>query len=568
MEEKQTRSFGLKKSDLIAIKWVIKTGRSQLYMIALIMIANIIWASLSVFFANFSKHIIDGAVEYHDLQYVIRYAIALFCIIMAQLTCNLFSNSFSERCRGRLDMAFKRHLLSQIIKKDYSSVSAYHTGELQNRMFNDVTVVTDGMTNILPNVAFYIVKLLCAFVYLVIINKVFALVFLIGGILVFLVMRVFRSKLKSLHKGVQETEGKTRSFIQESIINLLVVKAFGVEDKIETETEELQEINYKARMKRRLMSIASNAGVSTTFNAGYVFALAFGALKLLEGAMTYGTVTAMLQLVNQVQGPFASLSNTFPKFYNMVASAERLMEICDLPDEEEINAADIDVEKTYSALTAIAFNDISFRYDRDIILDNTSLSIKKGDFVAITGISGIGKSTLLKLLLGVFKVQSGSVELKLGAESLAVDKHTRKLFAYVPQGNMLLSGTIRENLTFINDNVTDEEIAQAVRISCADTFINELPLGIETVIGEKGMGLSEGQIQRLAIARSLLSKSPVILLDEATSALDEETEKQFLMNLRQMENVTCIIVSHKKAALEICNKYVRIVDSKIISEDK
>ncbi len=547
---------------------MVKTGRSQLYKIVLILVANVIWASLSVVFANFSKHIIDGAVVYHDFNYVLKYAIALFCIIMAQLSCNLFSNSFSERCKGRLEMTFKRHLLTQIMKKDYSAVSAYHTGELQNRMFNDVTVVTDGMTNIVPNVAFYIVKLLCAFVYLVIIDKVFALVFFIGGIIVFFVLRMFRGTLKKLHKNVQATEGKTRSFIQESIINLLVVKAFGVEDKIEAETDELQEINYKARMKRRFMAIASNAGVSTTFNAGYVFALAFGALRLLDGSMTYGTVTAMLQLVNQVQGPFASLSSILPKFYNMIASAERLMEICSLPDEEEANEADIDVEKTYSALSAINFDNISFRYDRETILDNTSLSIKKGDFVAIMGISGIGKSTLLKLLLGVFQVQSGAVELRLGADRLAVDCHTRKLFAYVPQGNMLLSGTIRENLTFINDNVTEEEIEEAIRISCAKQFIDELPLGVETVIGEKGMGLSEGQIQRLAIARSILSKSPVILLDEATSALDEETEKQFLMNLRQMKNVTCIIVSHKKAALEICNKWVRIENSKIISEDK
>lgn len=284
--------------------------------------------------------------------------------------------------------------------------------------------------------------------------------------------------------------------------------------------------------------------------------------------MTYGTVTAMLQLVNQVQAPFASLSGILPKIYSLVASGERLMEICNLPDEEESNKSDVDIIATYDKLQSISFRDISFKYDRDIILDNTSLSIKKGDFVAIMGISGIGKSTLLKLLLGVFSVNGGSISLKLSDGEITVDRHTRKLFAYVPQGNMLLSGTIRDNLTFINSGATDEEIEKAIEISCAKQFIDELPLGLETVIGEKGMGLSEGQIQRLAIARSLLSKSPVLLLDEATSALDEETEKQFLMNLKQLENKTCIIVSHKKAALEICNKYVQIVDSKIICEDK
>ena len=166
----------------------------------------------------------------------------------------------------------------------------------------------------------------------------------------------------------------------------------------------------------------------------------------------------------------------------------------------------------------------------------------------------------------MLNVQGGKIELERNDGSIPVDKHTRRLFSYVPQGNMLLSGTIRDNLTFIHTDVSDEEIRNAIHISCADKFISELPQGLETVIGEKGLGLSEGQVQRLAIARSMLSESPVLLLDEATSALDEETEKAFLKNLKELKNVTCIIVSHKKAALEICNKHVRIEDSKIISE--
>lgn len=533
-----------------------------------LLFTNTLGAALSVCFANFSKHIINGATEKHDLNYVLLYSFYLLILIMVQLALNLIGSSFSERCKGRLDMIFKKHMLQTVMKKDYSSIASYHTGDINNLMFNDVTVITEGFTTMLPNVVFFIVKLLSAFIYLVVIDKVFALVFLIGGIFVFLCTRMFRKTLKRLHKKVQETEGKTRSFIQEAISNLLVVKTFVVEDKISKQTDELQEENYAARMKRRLFGIAANAGLSTTFNIGYVFALAFGAYRLLNG-LDYGTVTAMLQLVNQIQGPFASLSGIMPKYYAVIASAERLMEIEKLPDEEEDNKADIDVNEIYDELSAMNFDNISFRYDRDIILNDTSLKICKGDFVAITGISGIGKSTLLKLLLGVFKVQSGSITLQLenGAQ-LPVDKHTRRMFAYVPQGNMLLSGTILDNLKFINDNVTDEEIQQAIEISCAKQFIDELPDGLMTVIGEHGMGLSEGQVQRLAIARSLLSKSPVLLLDEATSALDEATEKQFLTNLKKLKNVTCIIVSHKKASLEICNKIVRIVDSKIVSEEK
>lgn len=558
-----------KKSDLAVIRWLMIIGKKQFGKLAVIIIANIIWASLSVVFANFSGNIIDGAVEYHDYKYVLRYSVALFAIIMMQLLLNLLSNSFSERCRGRLDMDYRKYLLEQIMKKDYSKISSYHTGELQNRLFNDITVVTDGITSIVPDSTYYIVKLLCAFIYLVVISRIFALVFVAGGLFVFICMHAFRGSLKKLHKRVQETEGATRSFFQETVINLLVVKSFAAEKRISEESDVLQEKNYKARMKRRFMHIASRGGISTVFNLGYVFALAFGAFGLLGIggiSMTYGTVTAMLQLVNQVQGPFASLSSTLPKYYNVIASAERLMEIANLPDEKESNESDIDVKETYSKLKCIDFDHITFKYDRELILDDTSLKINKGDFVAITGISGIGKSTLLKLLLGVLNVQSGRIELELDDGVLPVDKHTRRLFSYVPQGNMLLSGTIKDNLTFIHPNVSEEEIQNAIHISCADKFISELPQGLETVIGEKGLGLSEGQVQRLAIARSMLSESPVLLLDEATSALDENTEKAFLTNLKSLKNVTCIIVSHKRAALEICNKHIRIENAKIISE--
>lgn len=554
----------ISKSDIYVIKWVCSICKKQIPTIAFIVAINIIHGVTSVVFANFSKRVIDGATVNKDMDYIIKFAVALLGVVILQMVLTLVSSSTSERCKGRIEIALKRHLLELIMKKDYSQVTSYHTGELQNRLFNDVGIVSEGFTKIIPNTIFFITKLMSSLIYLIIIDKVFALLFLIGGICVFLITRSFRKTLKKLHKNVQETEGKTRSFIQELVSNLLAVKAFCVEDKMQGHTDELQEDNFKAVIKRRNFRIFANTGLSAVFNVGSVFAIAFGAWRILSGLMTYGQVTAMIQLVNQVQSPFVSLSGIFPQYFSAIASAERLMELENLKDEVEINKETFDFDELYKTLQAISFEKISFKYDRDIILDNTSYSIKKGDFVAIMGISGIGKSTLLKLLLGVFNVSSGKISLKTSNGDIPVDKNTRRLFSYVPQGNLVISGTIRDNLTFINDNVTDAEIEEAVRISCAKQFIDELPMGLDTVIGEKGMGLSEGQVQRLAIARSLLSKSPVLLLDEATSALDEATEKQFLTNLKNMENVTCIIVSHKKAALEICNKCIKINNSKIV----
>lgn len=557
---------GLKRKDSEIIKWLCRICKKQIPMLGLLIFLNAVYGVSSVFFAKFSKKIIDGATQFQSMNVVVKYAIALLGLVIFQMLMAIIKNSLSERVCARIDMIMRRYLLDTVMKKDYSRITSYHSGDLQNRMFNDVSIVSDGFTTIIPQAVFFGTKLLSSLLYLIIIDKIFALVFAVGGLLVFITTQTLRKAMKNLHNRVQETEGKTRSFIQEIITNLLVIKAFSVEDKIDANTDELQDDNFKARIKKRNFSICANVGLGTIFNVGTVFAVAFGAWSILENGMTYGTVTAIIQLVNQVQSPFASLSNIMPKYFSLLASAERLIELDELPDEEEINNHNIDLKRIYENLYAISFENIDFKYDRDIIFDNTSLSVKKGDFVAVMGISGIGKSTLLKLLLGVFKVNGGNICLKTSDGEIPVDRNTRKLFSYVPQGNMLISGTIRDNLTFINDDVTDEQIEQAITISCAKQFIDELPLGLNTVIGEKGMGLSEGQVQRLAIARSLLANSPILLLDEATSALDEETEKQFLTNLKSLDNITCIIVSHKKAAVEICNKRIQIINGKIVSE--
>ena len=223
----------------------------------------------------------------------------------------------------------------------------------------------------------------------------------------------------------------------------------------------------------------------------------------------------------------------------------------------------MDAEKDYENLELIGFENVSFGYGRDEILDSASLSINKGDFAVIGGISGIGKSTLLKLLLGVISPQSGDIYLKINGERLPVGKHSRPIFSYVPQGNLLLSGTIREAVIMVCPDATDEEIMRAAEISCAADFIRQLPDGLDTYVGEKGLGLSEGQVQRLAVTRAILSDAPIILLDEATSALDEETEARLLQNIKAMANKTCIIISHKRAAFDVCNKKIFIENKKI-----
>ena len=283
--------------------------------------------------------------------------------------------------------------------------------------------------------------------------------------------------------------------------------------------------------------------------------------QMLLGQMTFGSLTAVIQLVNQIQTPFVSLSAVLPTYIAMLASAERLMEL----DEIQGEAAPIreNPEYLYRRMDAICARKLSFSYDRDQVLRDASFSLPKGAFAVITGPSGIGKSTLLKLLLGIFRSGSGSLYIKCGNRKVTLDRSTRRLFAYVPQGNLLLSGTLRENLTIVNPGATEEALRQAIHVSAMEDFLPQLPQGLDTVLGESGAGLSEGQAQRLAIARAVLGGAPILLLDECTSALDEATEEKVLKRLKALPDRTCIAVTHRPAALKLCTWRLEVSGGKI-----
>lgn len=228
------------------LKWIFKICDKQIYKMLLLVFLNIFYGSTTVFFAKFSKSIIDGATKYKDINIVTKYALALLGLVLFQVLLNIIKNSLSERCSARLEMIMKKYMLDSVINKDYLKITSYHTGDLQNRMFNDVRILSDGFTTIIPDAAFYCAKLLSSLIYLIYIDKIFALLFIVGGCVVFITARAFRKILKRLHKRVQETEGKTRSFIQEVLSNLLVIKAFSAEEKIDKQTDELQNDNFKA----------------------------------------------------------------------------------------------------------------------------------------------------------------------------------------------------------------------------------------------------------------------------------------------------------------------------------
>lgn len=548
--------------DISALNRIWKSSKSELPGMVLLVIVNALYSVCTVSLAVFAKLIIDSAVRKNQ-QDLIKYALILLVVIALQIALRLGSKALEVRVSGRLEMKYKTDLFSNILKKDYLKISEFHSGELMTRLTSDINVVSQAVTTIVPTIAATVTRLICAFAVLFYLDKWFALIFLAAGLVLFVFTRLFRGAMKKLHRRVQETDGEVRSFMQEAIESLLVVKIFGIGSKMRKKSEELQKENFDAKIKKNRWSIFANLGFSAAFSFGYLFGLVWSGLKLCAGSISFGTLTAIMQLIGQVQVPFTSLSGIVPQYYSMIASAERILEITDMQQSKAVNDKNINTADIYNDMRSISFRNVSFSYDRDTVIENASFDINKNDFVMISGISGIGKSTLFKLLVGVLPADSGKISIITDGGELSVDKYTRPLFAYVPQGNMLFSGTIRDNLKLVNSEATDDEIMRAAKISCADSFINELPQGLDTVLLENGHGLSEGQVQRLAIARAILTDAPILLLDEATSALDEENEKRLLENIKELKDKTCIIISHKNAAYEICNRELRIEDKKI-----
>ena len=547
------------KPDNAALSWLLARTKGRRGALVAIIAGNAVFAAAGAAFSLLCRGIIDSAVS-GDRGGILGYAAGLGGFVLLQLVLRLVCNSLSEYVRAGLEMDIRANLFGKLLSAELSSVTKYHSGELLNRMFSDVKICADGIADILPAAVNMATRLVCAGAIMIFLEPWFAVLFIAAGAVV---SRFFRGRLKGLHKQVQEKEGKVRSFLQESLESAAVIKVFGAERKMLRRNDLNQREHYKIRMKRRAIGIVSGAGFGLVFQAGYVLALVWGAFGIFTGGMTYGTLTAVLQLVNQIQSPFAGLSSLFPQYYAMLASAERIIELENLPEEQKSAKA-----LGYADFQRLEVSGLSFGYGDKEVISQADFALNKGETAALAGISGGGKSTLFMLLLGAYRPDGGEIRFVSRSEEYSPGQETRGIFAYVPQGNCLFSGTIRENIAFLNDTeISDEAVMQAAKAACADEFITQLPEGLDTRIGENGHGLSEGQAQRIAVARALYSGAGFLLLDEATSALDEQTERKLLENISAMDGKTVLIVTHRPAALEICDRRFTLTDGVITEHD-
>ena len=527
-----------------------------------ICILSMIGTCGSLVIAAATRGLIDSAVGRDGRQFLFN-AILISGAVLTIRLCGLISGLLSAKTGAELLRDLRTMVLRRLLHKQYAGLDGFHSGELVNRMFSDVGIVRNGIMEAVPAIVSMAVGFAGAAVLLIRMDWRFILLMLAGGLLGLILIAAFHKPMTSRHKAAQESEGRLHAALQELLENLRLVKASGTEKRMEGRTEDRQQAFLAAQLRKGRFSVSMNNSISLVFQLSWLFCMLWGCYGIYCGRLTYGMLAAILQLLGQIQGPFSKAAGVADQLYGTISSAERLKELLDLPEEEPVPADDSVPDREFREIRLCG---VDFSYGRraEPVLKQVNLTISAGEFAAVTGASGSGKSTLFQLLLGIYQPVGGELKFCFAdGKEMAVSRSTRGLFAYVPQGNTLFSGTLRENLTMFTDSASDEEILQAARLACLDRFLAELSDGLDTVIGERGIGLSEGQAQRVAVARALLSRAPILLLDECTSALDEKTETELLRNIASLRGKTCLIVTHRRAALEICNSRIHIGAGKV-----
>lgn len=634
------RGAASREQDKVTYAWLFAQSKAQHGGIVVLSVLCALQAAVLVGFALACRAVIDQAVA-GNAKGLLASAAALAGVIVSQLVLRLAINGTQERIRARFALELRKSMLDSIFAARYGNVLRFHSGELSNRMFSDVQVVSNGVSAIIPSFVSMIAQLVFAIAVLALISPPMVALFAGAALLSFVLARTLRGRLKALHRAVQEKEGAVRVFLQEALEHQLVIRSFGAQPATSAHADALQEEHFGAQMRRRGWSIAANASFAFFFNALYAMVLTWCAFELLHGTMSYGTLMAVLQLIARIQAPVSSLSGMLPQLYQTLASAERLMEVAELPHSE--NRLPMTAAEFYQRLSGVRICDLAFSYrdeeggdeaeaadamvcdavdgeaagvlsdaaDGALAADAAEAErgdawerpvaaspegevaslfcdgafVPKGSFVVVEGPSGSGKSTLFKLVLGAYDADGFSYEFADDApacgeaadgedpgapaisDAPAVNAAVATcpasqvppgVFAYVPQDNFLFAGSVRENVAFAAPDATDDQVKRACEAACAWNFVEELPQGIDTMIGEHGQGLSQGQLQRLAIARAVCSGAPIMVLDEVTSALDDATEAAVLANIAALPGRTVFVAAHRAKAREFATMRLRV----------
>lgn len=524
-------------------------NRLQAILNALVGLLGVIISLSSVWAV---QHAID--VASHEIEGKILIAVLL---MGALILCNFGLNIASVWIRNLLGIKaqnrMQQKLLDRILRSKWNGKENLHSGDVLNRLETDVANVVNFLTEVIPNSLSTLALFIGAFSYLFLMDWRLAIVIVIMIPIIILFSRVYVRQMRHLTSEVRSSDSKVQSILQETIQHRMLIKTLEGDGAAVDRLEDTQSVLRTNVVRRTKFSVFSYLVLNLGFSTGYLVAFAWAATRLSSGTLTFGGMTAFLQLVNKIQSPARQLTHLIPQFVSVFTAAERLMELEENPLEEQGEPIEM------ASPCGVRFTDVAFAYEdsEDNVIEHLNYDFYPGSCTAILGETGSGKTTMVRMILALLHPNSGKVEIYNRKESRELSPLLRTNFVYVPQGNTLMSGSIRDNLRLGKLDATDEEMEEALKQSCAD-FVLELPDGLNTLCTEQGGGLSEGQAQRISIARALLRNRSIMLFDEATSALDPETERELLQNILSKHNKTIIFITHRPAVVEYCDQTLEI----------
>lgn len=529
-----------------------------------ITILNSVYSLSGIILALVTKSFIDKAMS-GDYKTAIYYGALFASILLLQLAWSSYLSYCTVRLTETMRNGIQINLLSDIYSKRWLDLNRYKTGDLLLRLYSDVGSVVTALTATLPQIFALIIQFLVAFVLVFFYSPWLAvLTFLVTPVTI-LVGMIIGQKLKVVQKKIQEADAQKNAIMNESLQNIIIMKSFGFLSKNLQKVAKLQAAHFSLVKKKNMIGIKSNIMLSLGYQIGFFAAIVFGTYGLAFQGISVGTFTAFMQLVGQIQGPIQGLSTGVPQYISSLSSVERIQELELLADDWQVDDDDSLVKYIPRS---IILKDISFAYSVDKpVLTGLDMTLKRGEKVAIVGPSGEGKTTLILMLLALIKPDQGQLLIEAATgEHYVMGVNTRRFFSYVPQVNTLFSGSIFDNF-LLTKEVCDDELERALVASCCKDFIAALPLGLDTLMGERGIGLSQGQAQRVTIARALLHDTPFLIFDEATSALDLETEHKLIDNLkRYYPECTLIAVTHRESLFDICDRVYRLKNGRLSIE--
>lgn len=553
------------------LKWIwqyVKEYRAYLVLyIALGFVATAFGLAGSVI----SKNLIN-AVTGMDSSSLLTLGCLYVGFGVASVLLNAVLSRISAVSSTNVTKNIRQDVFSRVMSAKWQDFVSFRSGDILNRVNNDVSTVSASVLNWLPTFITKFFQFVCAFFLILHYDKMMALIALLGTPATVIVSAVFVTKMRESTKKVRSASSELVAFLSETFRGIHNIKAFDLKSDFDIRFKMVQSTLTEALLSQNKIAVVSSIGVSLFGLLVSYSCFGFAVYRLWKGAIDFGTMAMFMQLSSVLSGAFSAIVSLIPNAVSSAVSASRLMEITQLEAENtDRGETERFIKNNRDSGVSVVVRDVSFSYEDDEpVLHHVSLHAEPGEIVALVGRSGAGKTTILRLLLSLVEPEKGSAYLKgvQGGEKLSISECTRRAFAYVPQGHSLFSGTIAENMRMLRPDASDEEIIHALKAACAYDFVSKMPNDIHTAIGEDNFGLSEGQAQRISVARAILSDSPVILLDESTSAIDLTTEKQLLENIKSLsQKKTCILITHKTSVMEICSRVYSVADCTVSEKE-